>query len=158
MLKTNGKCHTNPSNILSQNIFWLNKFMQCLCCKNISEQIQYICIISNIILCTKPMILPGNPTGYKSSMITLESLCHFTGKDATPGCGWNSNLSWKVSQWISCYCSEPHKADTQRDNAANDIPSTTPQTANFSSTCQSTDISSFSKHDPKYCSMKKKPH
>lgn len=41
------------------------------------------------------MILPGNPTGYKSSMITLESLCHFTGKDATPGYGWNSNLSWK---------------------------------------------------------------
>lgn len=93
------------------------------------------CIVSSIILCTKPMILSGSPTGYKSSMITLESPCNFTGKDATPGCGWNSNLNWKVSQWIPCYCSELHEADTQRDSAANDIPSTTPETVNFSSTC-----------------------
>lgn len=33
-------------------------------------------VISSIILCTNPMILPGNPTGYKSSRI-LESPHNF---------------------------------------------------------------------------------
>lgn len=50
------------------------------------------CVIST--LCTNPVILPGNPTGYIPSIIILESpSCKFTGKDATPGCGWNSNFN-----------------------------------------------------------------
>lgn len=45
------------------------------------------CVISSIILCTNPKILPGNPTGYKSSRLSLKSkLRNFTDEDATPGC------------------------------------------------------------------------
>lgn len=41
------------------------------------------------------------------------------------------NQTWKVLQWSSCYCSEPNVADKYRGNAANDIPSTITETADF---------------------------
>lgn len=78
-----------------------------------------------------PRILQSNQTGQKSFTITLETPCNFIGKDATSGCSWKSNFNWKVLQWSSCHRSEPNVADKYRGNAANDIPSTITETANF---------------------------